>query len=146
MRTPEWIKPAVYGAGAGAIALAIVGFTWGGWVSGGTASKMAADASQDSREQLVASICVERFIADPNAAHNLVALKEASRWAMDDFIEDGGWITLAGLEEEEQVSGAADVCAVRLVAMEGLPQRAVMPKASAVDPEAVDAEPAATDG
>ncbi|WP_205602569.1 hypothetical protein [Chelativorans alearense] len=145
MNIPEWTKPAIYGAAGGAIALAIVGFTWGGWVTGSTASTMAAQASQDAREQLVASICVESFISNPNAARNLIDLKEASSYQQDDFIEDGGWITLAGLKEEEQVSGAADVCADRLVAMEGLPERA-MPKASAVDTEAVDAKPTATGG
>ena len=33
MQIPTWVKPAVYGAGAGAVALAIIGFTWGGWVT-----------------------------------------------------------------------------------------------------------------
>ena len=28
MQSPEWLKPALYGAVGGAIALAIVGFSW----------------------------------------------------------------------------------------------------------------------
>ena len=43
MNIPEWLKPALYGAAAGAGALAIIGFTWGGWVTGGTAKEMATD-------------------------------------------------------------------------------------------------------
>jgi hypothetical protein len=35
MQSPEWLKPALYGAACGAIALATVGFSWGGWVTGG---------------------------------------------------------------------------------------------------------------
>ena len=35
--TKAAVKPALWGAAAGAIALAIVGFNWGGWVTGGTA-------------------------------------------------------------------------------------------------------------
>ncbi len=35
MKFPTWLKPALFGAAGGAIALAIVGFSWGGWVTGG---------------------------------------------------------------------------------------------------------------
>jgi hypothetical protein len=38
------VKPACWGAAGGAIALAIIGFTWGGWVTGGHA-KTLADAA-----------------------------------------------------------------------------------------------------
>ena len=40
MELPKWLMPGVYGAGVGAVALAIVGFSWGGWV---TASKAEGD-------------------------------------------------------------------------------------------------------
>ncbi len=43
MRTPEWLKPGLYGAACGAVALAVIGFSWGGWVTGGMARTMAAD-------------------------------------------------------------------------------------------------------
>src|SRR5687767_4662112 len=46
MQTPEWLKPAVYGAACGAIGLAVVGFSWGGWVTGGTARTMAAEQAK----------------------------------------------------------------------------------------------------
>ena len=99
----------------------ILGFTVGGWVTGGTARTMAAQATEDAREQLVAAICVERFVAAPNAADSLAELKEASSWDRDDLIEDGCWIAIAAFEE--QVSGAADLCAERLVALEEIPAR-----------------------
>lgn len=41
VQTPDWLKPALYGALAGATALAIAGFSWGGWVTGGTAEQIA---------------------------------------------------------------------------------------------------------
>lgn len=137
MQLPEYTKPALYGAVGGAIALAIVGFTWGGWVTGGTAQGLATHAARDAREQIVASICVERFVASPNAASGLTDLKDASSWQRDNLIEEAGWITLTALPENEQVTGAADICAERLVAMDDLPPRAV-PEAS-VDTEGVDA-------
>ena len=133
MEFPVWTKPALVGAGAGAVAAMIVGFSWGGWVTGGTASEMAAKASRDAGEQLVASICVNAFVADANAAGNLVSLKEAKVYERDNFIEDGGWIIVPGLEK--QITGAADVCAERLLALESLPERAVLPEASTTDTE-----------
>lgn len=139
-----WIKPALVGAGAGAVALAIAGFSWGGWVTGGTASEMANRASKDAREQLVASICVDAFVLNPDAAKNLVELKGAKSYERDDLIEAGGWIVVPGVDE--LITGAADVCAERLVAMDALPERVVMPDAVDVEPMNVDAEPVATDG
>jgi hypothetical protein len=37
MQIPAEVKPACWGAVGGAVALAIVGFMWGGWVTGGKA-------------------------------------------------------------------------------------------------------------
>ncbi|MEX4010389.1 hypothetical protein [Neoaquamicrobium sediminum] len=114
----------------------VVGFTWAGWVTGGSAQAMADQASQDAREQLVASLCVENFIADANAANNLVALKKESAYQQDDFIEDGGWNTVTALDK--QVSGASDICADQLIAMESLPARTVTPDSSADEMPATD--------
>ncbi len=41
MKFPVETKPALWGIAGGAIAMAIVGFTWGGWVTGGTAETAA---------------------------------------------------------------------------------------------------------
>ena len=38
MNSPEWLKPGIYGALIGAVFVGVVGFTWGGWVTGGTAN------------------------------------------------------------------------------------------------------------
>ena len=132
MNIPEWTKPAAYGVAAGAIAMAIVGFSWGGWVTGSTADEMAATASRDASERLVASICVERFLAAPSAAGQLVALKEVKSWEQDSFIEDGGWIHMQFLDQ--QVTGAADLCADQLVAMESVPEIATEPVAATTKP------------
>jgi len=43
--TKATVKPALWGAAAGAIALAIVGFNWGGWVTGGTAETLAKNSA-----------------------------------------------------------------------------------------------------
>jgi hypothetical protein len=41
----EKIKQGLLSAAGGAVALAIVGFAWGGWVTGSTAQQMAAVAA-----------------------------------------------------------------------------------------------------
>lgn len=114
----------------------VVGFTWGGWVTGGSAQTMATQASQNAREQLVASICVENFVADSNAATNLAALKEESSYQRDNFIEEGGWNNVTALEE--QVTGAADICAEQLAALETIPARTVGSDSSSIDVPTTD--------
>lgn len=92
-----------------------VGFTVGGWVTGGTATKMTSSAVQEARSQLVATMCVERFTRAADAGDQLARLKAASLWERDDFIEKGGWATPAGFERP--VAGAADLCADQLAEM-----------------------------
>ncbi len=99
-----------------AVAVMIVGFTVGGWVTGGTANEMAETAAEDARTELVASVCVERFMNSPDAATTLAELKEAESWNRDDLISDGGWVTLAGVDQT--VYGSADLCADRLAEMD----------------------------
>ena len=109
-------------AGA-AVAAVVIGFTLGGWTTGGTAQEMAEDAAHDARAQLAATLCVENFVAAPDASSNLVELKDTTSYQQDDYIEDGGWAMLEGMEQ--LVSGSTDLCADRLVAMEALPARNV---------------------
>ncbi len=53
------VKPACWGAAGGAIALAIIWFTWGGWVTGGTA-KTLGDAAVTAA---LVPICADKFQA-----------------------------------------------------------------------------------
>ena len=61
MKIPIETKPALWGFAGGAAALAIVGFTWGGWVTGGTAKTMTAIAETDGRMSVLVPICVAQF-------------------------------------------------------------------------------------
>lgn len=101
------------------VATMLVGFTAGGWVTGGTADEMVSDAREEARAELAATLCVNRFAAAPGAQAELTALKEASSWERDDFIEEGGWAELSGTVAI--VDGSLDLCADKLVAMETLP-------------------------
>ena len=68
----------------------IVGFSWGGWVTGSTAGTMASKAAAGARAELAATICVNRFVSAPDAATALASLKNSDSWKRDDFIKDGG--------------------------------------------------------
>ena len=90
------IKPWIQGAIAGAIGLAIVGFTWGGWVTGGTAAKERTVASRDAVIAALAPVCVERFRAQPDAVVQADALVKTSSYERGSLIEKSGFATMPG--------------------------------------------------
>jgi hypothetical protein len=80
-----------------AILTIIVGFSWGGWVTGGTSRAAVASAADTARGDLASAICVERFYLAPDAAVKLVefkALTDSSKKRQ--FVEAGGWATMPG--------------------------------------------------
>lgn len=82
---------------AAIIATIVVGFNWGGWVTGGTSQKLAASASDTARGELASAICVERFKAAPDASAKLVEFKAVTdSYKKRQFIEAGGWATMPG--------------------------------------------------
>jgi pimeloyl-ACP methyl ester carboxylesterase len=112
MQIPTWTKPAIYGAVAGAVALAIVGFSWGGWVTGGTAQKMADSASIVAVAAALTPYCVERAKNDPKSAEILAELKAAQGWNRRDVVEKAGWATLFGAEKPN--ADLAKACEIAL--------------------------------
>jgi hypothetical protein len=96
------------------IATMIVGFSWGGWTTSGTAAAMAGKAAEGARASLAAEICTAQFNRNPDAATQLTALNKLENWDRGDFIRKGGWANLPGIKEP--VSGSADLCAQQLVA------------------------------
>jgi uncharacterized iron-regulated protein len=71
----------LWGAAAGAVALAIVGFTWGGWsTSGGTAKQVEAAV-----QTALIPGCVKDVMADPTAVAEL-KVKRATDY--DDVVRD----------------------------------------------------------
>ena len=117
MNTPEWIKPAAYGAVAGGIAVAIVGFMWGGWVTGGSADARAQAAADTSRTDLAAAICVQNFLADEGARENLAEIKQfASASQQRTYIENGGWAVMP--DREAVARSTATLCARMLSGLE----------------------------
>ena len=86
-------KTVLFWACAGSVVAAtVVGFSWGGWTTGGSAREMAEEAAAQARQELAAVVCVDRFMAAPDAGVQLTALQEiTSTSAQSKFVEDGGW-------------------------------------------------------
>jgi hypothetical protein len=82
---------------AAVILTIVVGFRWGGWVTGGTSRAEATTAADVARGDLASAICVDRFKTAPDAATKLVEFKAISdSYKKRQFIEAGGWATMPG--------------------------------------------------
>lgn len=116
MNIPVETKPALWGMVGGAIAAAIIGFTWGGWVTGGRAESDATQRVNAAVVSALAPVCVEKFQGTADVAANLAELKKSDSWSQGAFIEKGGWATLPGKNAPDQVSAVAKACAGLLTA------------------------------
>jgi hypothetical protein len=94
------------------IATIVVGFAFGGWVTGGTATAMADSAGERAGAKLAAEVCIAQFNHNPDAQTQLAALTKLESWDRAGFVTKGGWATLPG--GKNPVTGAADLCAQRL--------------------------------
>jgi alpha/beta superfamily hydrolase len=110
MNIPIETKPALWGAVGDAVVLAIVGFSWGGWVTGGKAESAAAIRADTAVVAALAPVCVAKFRRDAAVDANLEALKKIDSWSQGDFIEKGGWATVADSTVTAQVSTVARAC------------------------------------
>ena len=115
MQIPSSTKPALYGAVVGAVALAIIGFTWGGWVTGGTAKKLADSAAATSVAAIMTPYCLERSASDPRSLEILAELKAAQGYNRRGVVEKAGWATPLGADQPNKELAIA--CEVALAAM-----------------------------
>jgi alpha/beta superfamily hydrolase len=104
------VKPALWSAASGAVALAIMGFGWGSWVTGGTAETLAKNSAATAVVAALTPICVEKFQQAADASANLAEMKKAAyAWDQSKFVEKGGWATIPGSTEPK--SAVAKACA-----------------------------------
>jgi hypothetical protein len=115
-------KKLLAAACAGTMVLTVVlGLSCGFWISSGRAAMLSRMAADHARAELAATVCVNRFLAAPDVATRLDALRKRDAWYRGEALEDAGWTALAGLPDlpgsREPVAGAADLCAQRLTAI-----------------------------
>jgi len=109
----EKIKMGVWAAIGGAILTMIIGFAWGGWVTGGSAQSQAEKIAADAVVARLVPICVAQFNQDQEKDKKLKELKEKSEWARDTYIKEQGWATMP--YEKEPDSSVADKCAEQIM-------------------------------
>ena len=114
MEFPVETKPMLWGAAGGALAAMIVGFAWGGWVTGGRADTDATQRANAAVVAALAPVCVERFQRAADVSVNLAALKKIDSWSQGEYVEKGGWAMSPGSKPYDQVSAVAKACAVIL--------------------------------
>lgn len=111
MQMPTWLKPGLTGAGVGAIALAIIGFSWGGWVTGGSAQDMARKAASTAVATALTPYCVERA-GTPEGASVLTELKGATAYSRKAIVENAGWATPLGMDKPN--ADLAQACQLKI--------------------------------
>ena len=109
MNVPEYVKPAVWGAIGGAIAAMVIGFVWGGWVTGGTAGKMETASADAAIVLAFTPLCVAKAEQQPE---QLVLLKAESSFRRSDFVIKVGWVDNVS---EKYRSAVAKACALSVV-------------------------------
>jgi hypothetical protein len=88
MRVPEILQGEtrtrlLQGIAFGAVATVTIGFMWGGWVTGGTATAMSAMAESKGRMSVLVPMCVAQFTAADGA---LAKFKAAGPYSRDNVI------------------------------------------------------------
>ncbi|MCF2906185.1 hypothetical protein L0666_14410 [Octadecabacter sp. CECT 8868] len=107
MTFPEWTKPGFYGALGGAIAISILGFSWGGWTTSGTAQEMAQDHASEEVTMAMVPVCLDMSASDPERAEKLASIQDASGFGRRRAMMETGWATLPGTDTPNSDLAAA---------------------------------------
>lgn len=108
MTFPEWMKPGIYGALGGAIAVSIIGFSWGGWTTNGDAQTMARDLARDEVTLAMVPVCVNISATDPERIAKLATLQEVTGFGRRNAMMETGWATRPGSDTPDR--DLADAC------------------------------------
>jgi hypothetical protein len=85
-----------------AVVTMIIGFNWGGWMTGGAAQSMSDKSSAEAVVTRLAPMCVVQFLEDPAKAAKLEELKAMSSYSRGGYIEKQGWATMSGEEKPDR--------------------------------------------
>ena len=100
---------------ASIVVIMIIGFTWGGWVTGGTARQMAGVIGEDAVVKRLAPMCVVQFKQDGKKDQRLKGLKATGTWEQTAYVVKQGWATMPG--ETKADDKVADECVKLLLLM-----------------------------
>jgi hypothetical protein len=103
--------PFLWGAAVGAIALAITGFSWGGWMTGAKAEVLAAGRADEAIVLALTPVCLSQFQKSANAPASRAAMKALNGWEQGDYVTKAGWATMPGSTTAEANPQVATACA-----------------------------------
>jgi hypothetical protein len=114
MQIPTWTKPGITGAIVGAIATMIIGFSQGGWYTGGSAERLAQQKADVAVIDALVPVCISQSKLDPDTTAKLgqfAAIKTS--YEQRDFVMTAGWATMptADAPNRELASKCADALA-----------------------------------
>jgi alpha/beta superfamily hydrolase len=84
------------GIAIGAVVSMVIGFSWGGWMTGRAAIRLADEQANTAVVSALTPICVEKFLQNSDAKANLAVLQKTNTWEQGDYLEKGGWATRPG--------------------------------------------------
>jgi hypothetical protein len=111
MQIPTWTKPGITGAIVGAIATMILGFSQGGWYTGGSAERLAQEKAEVAVIDALIPVCINQSKLDPEATAKLGKLTAIkTSYEQRDFVINAGWATMPAADEpnRELASKCAD--------------------------------------
>jgi hypothetical protein len=111
---PIWIKPALWGVVIGCVLTMIVGFSFGGWTTSSTATRLAKQQSDTAVTTALVPLCVAQSKADRAGVKKLGELKAiSSSYDQQEFVTKTGWATVPGSEGPNR--DVAEACASALL-------------------------------
>jgi len=94
---------------AGAVITMIIGFSWGGWVTQGTAGQMETASATAAVVEVFTPMCVAQA---EQQSDKLAVLKQESSWKHRDFVVAAGWVDNVAADYQYEVAVS---CASSLV-------------------------------
>jgi predicted dienelactone hydrolase len=111
---PQWIKPGVWGAVVGSVMTMIIGFSYGGWTTSGTAARLAQQQADAAVTMALVPLCIAQSKADGAVLKKMGELKAlTSSYDQRDFVTKTGWATVPGSQDANR--DVAEACAAALL-------------------------------
>ena len=109
MQFPVWTKPALLGAGCGAIAISFIGFSQLGWKTSQGAAAMAQEQADTAVVTALVPFCVAK--AEQVSEHDTLARLRAddSAFSRSELVMKAGWATVG--ESKTPDNALAIACA-----------------------------------
>lgn len=93
MQIPVGLKPGLWGAAAGALAMAIIGFSQMGWLTASSADQLARERADKAVVAVLAPLCVAKAQHEADKAVLTKFAAADSSYQRSDLVTKAGWAT-----------------------------------------------------